>query len=152
MWLQEFQFISRINFPEVVTNLIRNSWNGCKKASSRFTCTSFITSKMIMNMNVLCISQFQERTSPPPPLHATPGLLHPFSARVLGICTVRITRGLPRGRTYYQSTKLSVDAACRHFSARKILKAKKFHVKMLLHLLISQLQIPDLISVPFHNS
>ena len=36
MWLQEFQFIhvSRINFPEAVTNLIRNSWNGCTKATS----------------------------------------------------------------------------------------------------------------------
>ena len=36
--------------------------------------------------------------------------------------------------------------------ARKILKAEKFQVKMLLYLLISQLQIPDLISLPFHNN
>ena len=64
MWLQDFKFISRINFPEAVTNLIRNCWNGCTNATSRST--SFITSKMIINMNVLCISQFQVRTSPPP--------------------------------------------------------------------------------------
>ena len=121
MWLQEFQFISIINFLEAVTNSIRNSWNGCTKATSRFSCTSFITSKMIINMNVSCISQFQERTSP---LHATPGLLHLFSGQVQGICTIRIARGLPRGRTYYQSTKLSVDAASRHFSERKIVLEK----------------------------
>ena len=36
--------------------------------------------------------------------------------------------------------------------ARKILKAEKFQVKMLLYLFIFQLQIPDLISVPFHNN
>ena len=36
--------------------------------------------------------------------------------------------------------------------ARKILKAEKFQVKMLLYLFIFQLQIPDLISVPFQNN
>ena len=36
--------------------------------------------------------------------------------------------------------------------ARKILEAEKFQVKMLLYLFISQLQIPDLISVLFHNN
>ena len=40
-WLQEFQFILRINFPEAVANLIRNSWNRCTNATSRST--SFIT-------------------------------------------------------------------------------------------------------------
>ena len=34
----------------------------------------------------LCINQFQARTSPPP--RATPGVLHLFSARVPGICTI----------------------------------------------------------------
>ena len=51
-----------MNFPEAVTNLIRNCWNGCTNATSRST--SFITSKMTINMNVLCLSQFQVRTSP----------------------------------------------------------------------------------------
>ena len=36
--------------------------------------------------------------------------------------------------------------------ARKILKADKFQVKMLLYLFISQLQIPDLTYIPFHNN
>ena len=35
---------------------------------------------------------------------------------------------------------------------RKILKTEKFQVKMLLYLFISQLPIPDLISIPFHNN
>ena len=61
----------------------------------------------------LCINQFQAPTSP----RATPVVLHLFSARVPGICTIWIARGLPGCRTYYQSTKLSVDAAWRHFSA-----------------------------------
>ena len=38
--------------------------------------------------------------------------------------------------------------------ARKNLKSEKFQVKMLLYIFIhvSQLQIPDLISIPFHNN
>ena len=36
--------------------------------------------------HVLCINQFQARTSPPP--RATPGVLHLFSARIPGICTI----------------------------------------------------------------
>ena len=35
LWLQKFQFISRINFPDAITNLIRNSLNGCTNATSR---------------------------------------------------------------------------------------------------------------------
>ena len=60
-----------------------------------------------ISQSTLCISQFQVRTSPP---QATPGVLHLFSSRVPGICAVWIARGLLGGRTYYQSTKLSVDA------------------------------------------
>ena len=86
-----YLFISQLQIPDLisiplhnkaVTNLIRNSWNACTNATSRST--SFITSKVIINMNVLCISQFQERTSP----HAFPGVLHLFSAQVPGICTI----------------------------------------------------------------
>ena len=56
--------------------------------------------------------------------------------------------------------KLTVLQVC-HFvahvhlmkhGARKNLKAEKFQVKMLLYLFISQPQIPDLISIPFHNN
>ena len=46
-----------------------------------------------------CINQLQAREHPP----ATPRVFVPSK--------------LPGGRTYYQSTKLSVDAAWRHFSA-----------------------------------
>ena len=48
--IQEFQFISRINFPEAITILIRNSWNGCTNATSRST--SAITSKTILNIKI----------------------------------------------------------------------------------------------------
>ena len=46
--IQEFQFIPKINFPEAITILIRNSWNGCTNATSRST--SSITSKTILNI------------------------------------------------------------------------------------------------------
>ena len=50
--IQEFQFISRINFPEAMTILIRNSWNGCTNETSRST--SSITSKTILNIKTSC--------------------------------------------------------------------------------------------------
>ena len=36
--------------------------------------------------------------------------------------------------------------------ARKNLKSEKFQVEMILYIFISQLQIPDLISISFHNN
>ena len=122
MWLQDFQFISRINFPDAVNNLIRNYWNGCTNANATSRPTSFTTSKMIINMNVLCISQFQVRTLPPPPYNPwsfalifSPGpgdLYHRNCPGVGPIIKVPSCQLMPHEGTFQLQTVLSNYIIC----------------------------------------